>query len=155
MVSAEHLRRVTDYIDLGRREGGTIASRPPDLPDVDYLVGPTVFTDVTPGTGIAREQIFGPVLTVLTFDDEDEACSLADATDYGLGVGIHTRGIRSRAAGGRRLRHGQQLLRPWDRARLSAAGNSAVRAGGADSSRWTATSRSPTARPGSDEENGW
>ena len=52
-----------------------------------------MFTGVTPDMRIAREEIFGPVLAVLGFDDEEHAVELADATDYGLGVGIHTRDI--------------------------------------------------------------
>jgi aldehyde dehydrogenase (NAD+) len=52
-----------------------------------------VFTGVTPDMRVAREEIFGPVLAVLPFDGEEQAITLADGTDYGLGVGIHTRDI--------------------------------------------------------------
>ncbi|WP_018334770.1 aldehyde dehydrogenase family protein [Actinomycetospora chiangmaiensis] len=90
MVSAQHRRRVTDYVDLGRAEGADAPTPPQALPTVGHFVAPTVFTAVTPTMRIAREEIFGPVLAVLEFGTEAEALDLADATDYGLGVGIHT-----------------------------------------------------------------
>jgi aldehyde dehydrogenase (NAD+) len=93
LVSAAHHRRVTDYIALGYEEGAVADAPPQPLPSSGHFVAPTVFTDVTPGMRIAREEIFGPVLVVLPFDGEDHAVALADATDYGLGVGIHTRDI--------------------------------------------------------------
>ncbi|GAA4847479.1 aldehyde dehydrogenase family protein [Actinomycetospora corticicola] len=93
MVSAPHRRRVSEYVDLGRAEGADAPTPPQALPGVGHFVAPTVFTGVTPDMRIAREEIFGPVLAVLEFGTEDEALELADATDYGLGVGIHTADI--------------------------------------------------------------
>ncbi|OZM71111.1 aldehyde dehydrogenase [Amycolatopsis antarctica] len=93
LVSAEHHRRVAGYIELGRAEGATVAGEPGPVPGRGHFLAPVTFTGVAPGMRIAREEIFGPVLTVLPFDDEDHAAGLADATDYGLGVGIHTRDI--------------------------------------------------------------
>ncbi|MCD2198104.1 aldehyde dehydrogenase family protein [Actinomycetospora endophytica] len=93
LVSAQHHGRVTDYIALGHEEGavGTLPSN--RLPDTGYFVAPTIFTGVTPTMRIAREEIFGPVLVVLPFDGEEDAVALANGTDYGLGVGIHTRDV--------------------------------------------------------------
>jgi aldehyde dehydrogenase (NAD+) len=93
MVSAEHRRRVMDYVALGGREGATEVGRRRALPGSGHFVAPVVFTGVTPEMRIAREEIFGPVLAVLVFDDEEHAVELADATDYGLGVGVHTSDI--------------------------------------------------------------
>ncbi|ASR35825.1 aldehyde dehydrogenase [Prauserella marina] len=93
LISAEHHRRVSGYVEKGHDEGANLATAARELPGRGYFLAPTVFTGVTPGMRIAREEIFGPVLTVLAFDDEDHAAELADATDYGLGVGIHTRDI--------------------------------------------------------------
>ncbi|GLZ50728.1 aldehyde dehydrogenase family protein [Actinomycetospora sp. NBRC 106378] len=90
MVSAAHRRRVDDYVALGRAEGADAPTPPQPLPAAGHFVAPTVFTGVGPAMRIAREEIFGPVLAVLEFDTEDQALDLADATDYGLGVGIHT-----------------------------------------------------------------
>ncbi|MEU3271263.1 aldehyde dehydrogenase family protein [Saccharomonospora sp. NPDC006951] len=93
LISAEHHQRVSGYVDIGHSEGAQLATSPRELPGRGYFLAPTVFTGVTPHMRIVREEIFGPVLTVLAFDDEDHAAALADATDYGLGVGIHTRDI--------------------------------------------------------------
>ncbi|MEJ2885501.1 aldehyde dehydrogenase family protein [Actinomycetospora aeridis] len=93
LVSAEHHRRVTGYVEIGRQEGARVADAPRELPDAGYFLAPATFVDVTPDMRIAREEIFGPVLAVLPFDGEDQAIALADDTDYGLGTGIHTRDI--------------------------------------------------------------
>jgi aldehyde dehydrogenase (NAD+) len=93
MISVEHHRRVGDYIAVGHAEGALAATPPQPLPEAGYFVAPTIFTDVTPDMRIAREEIFGPVLAILPVHDEDHAVALADATDYGLGVGIHTRDL--------------------------------------------------------------
>lgn len=90
MVSAQHRRRVLDYVEVGHREGARTAGASSAVPDRGHFVAPTVLTEVSAGMRVAREEIFGPVLAVLDFDDEDEAVALADATEYGLGVGIHT-----------------------------------------------------------------
>ena len=93
MVSAQHRRRVDDYVALGRSEGAHPTPSPQPLPAEGHFVAPTIFTGVTPDMRIAREEIFGPVLTITAVDDEEHALALADATDYGLGVGIHTRDL--------------------------------------------------------------
>ena len=93
MVSAKHHRRVRDYVAVGRAEGAVSSAPSHPLPAAGYFVAPTVFTDVTPDMRIAREEIFGPVLAITTVDDEAHAVAVADATDYGLGVGIHTRDL--------------------------------------------------------------
>ena len=93
LVSAEHRDRVAGYLEIGRREGARVAGPDRAVPARGHFLAPVVFTDVHPRMRIAREEIFGPVLSVLGFDDEDEAVRLADGTDYGLGTGIHTRDI--------------------------------------------------------------
>lgn len=93
LISAEQRRRVLDHIELGRREGAVVASAERELPARGWFVPPTVFTDVHPASTLAREEIFGPVLAVLPFDDEDDAVALANDSDYGLGAGIHTRDL--------------------------------------------------------------
>jgi aldehyde dehydrogenase (NAD+) len=93
LVSAEHHRRVAGYVALGRREGATVVGEPAAVPEAGHFLAPTVFTGVTPAMRIAQEEIFGPVLAVTPFDDEDQAVALANGTDYGLGVGIHTRDV--------------------------------------------------------------
>ena len=58
-----------------------------------YYMAPTIFGDVTPGMQLAREEVFGPVLAVMRFKDEDEAIRLANATDYGLAAAVWTSGL--------------------------------------------------------------
>ncbi|MFJ4428813.1 aldehyde dehydrogenase [Streptomyces bobili] len=87
LVSARQRDRVEKYIRLGTAEGARITTggnRPSHL-DIGYYVEPTVFADVDRGMRIAREEIFGPVLTVLAYSDEDEAISIANDSHYGLG----------------------------------------------------------------------
>ena len=92
LISAEQHDRVMNYIGIGKSEGAQIAcggARPAGL-EKGYFVAPTVFAEVNPQMRIAREEIFGPVLSVMSFDDEEEAIALANDTDYGLAAGIIT-----------------------------------------------------------------
>ncbi|GAA2476141.1 aldehyde dehydrogenase [Streptomyces longisporus] len=92
LVGEAHLDRVLDHIATGREEGARLltgGSRTLTATGGSYLE-PTVFEQVTPGMRLAREEIFGPVLSVLTFDDLDEAVRLANATEYGLAAGLWT-----------------------------------------------------------------
>ncbi|MGQ4601266.1 aldehyde dehydrogenase family protein [Nocardia sp. R6R-6] len=93
LVSARQRERVEDYIALGRTEGGRVATggRRPDHLDRGWFVEPTVFADVDPGSRLAREEIFGPVLVVLPYDTVDDAVRLANDSEYGLGGTIWTR----------------------------------------------------------------
>jgi gamma-glutamyl-gamma-aminobutyraldehyde dehydrogenase len=92
LVGESHLARVQDHIDTGLAEGAhllTGGSR--TLTDTGgSFLEPTVFDHVEPGMRLAREEIFGPVLSVLAFDDLDEAVRLANATEYGLAAGLWT-----------------------------------------------------------------
>ncbi|MFG2784193.1 aldehyde dehydrogenase family protein [Streptomyces prunicolor] len=90
LVSQEQYDRVTGYIELGRAEGAGVAVGGEPLPGPGWFVPPTVFTEVTPDMRIAREEIFGPVATILPFDSEEEAIALANDTEYGLAAGVWT-----------------------------------------------------------------
>ncbi len=87
LVSAAHRERVEGYIRLGIAEGALPTAgggRPDDLPD-GYFVSPTVFGRATPDMAISREEIFGPVVTVLAYDDSDDAAvALANDSEFGL-----------------------------------------------------------------------
>lgn len=93
VVSQNHLNKVRDYIDIGRSEVGDPVIGGDTLDRDGYFVEPTVFDDVPMDTRIAQEEIFGPVLTVTSFADEDEAIELANATDYGLVAGVYTKNV--------------------------------------------------------------
>jgi acyl-CoA reductase-like NAD-dependent aldehyde dehydrogenase len=96
LVTRAHLERVAGYVEQGRREGARLVlggARPAgDLAGGTYLE-PTVFAGVDPGMTIAREEIFGPVVTVIPFADEADALRIANATPYGLAGAVWTRDI--------------------------------------------------------------
>jgi aldehyde dehydrogenase (NAD+) len=88
--SAGQLARIVDLVDSGDAEGADRWSASCELPDWGYWFPPTIFTGVTQAHRIAREEIFGPVLSVLTFRTPDEAVEKANNTPYGLSAGIWT-----------------------------------------------------------------
>lgn len=93
LVSQKQLDRVAKYFDIGRAEGARLAVGGErlggDLAD-GFYVQPTVFADATNGMRIAREEIFGPVVSVIPFDTREEAIRLANDTDFGLAGGVWT-----------------------------------------------------------------
>ena len=88
--SAAQLARIRELAAAGEAEGATRWSPPCTLPERGFWFAPTVFTDVAPAHRIAQEEIFGPVLSVLTFRTPDEAVAKANNTPYGLSAGIWT-----------------------------------------------------------------
>src|SRR5690606_34085440 len=89
---ARQRARVESYIAAGRAEGATVAcggGRPAGL-DKGFYVEPTVFTDVTPHMKIVQEEIFGPVVSVLTYSDDDDAVAKANNSTYGLSGAVYT-----------------------------------------------------------------
>lgn len=81
-------RRVMGYIEKGKVEGATVALGGSRHGDKGYYVKPTVFTNVTDDMVIAQEEIFGPVMSILKFDDEAEVVKRANSTTYGLAAGV-------------------------------------------------------------------
>lgn len=98
LISADQLDKVRSYLDIGRQEGArlVVGGEVPRLQSFEkgFFVRPTVFADVQDGMRIAREEIFGPVMSVLVFDDEDEVVSRANATEFGLAAGVFTKDIQ-------------------------------------------------------------
>jgi RHH-type proline utilization regulon transcriptional repressor/proline dehydrogenase/delta 1-pyrroline-5-carboxylate dehydrogenase len=83
-------RRILEYIEIGKKEA-TLAYQAKEVPPHGYFIPPTIFTDVKPNMRIAREEIFGPVLSVLKVRDLDEALEVANGTDYALTGGFFSR----------------------------------------------------------------
>lgn len=83
-------RRILEYIEIGKKEA-TLAYQAKEVPPQGYFIPPTIFTNVKPNMRIAREEIFGPVLSVLKVRDLDEALEVANSTDYALTGGFFSR----------------------------------------------------------------
>ncbi len=92
LVDASHLSNVARYIDLGREQGASLQAGGQKIEPLsgNCYIEPTVFTEVSPEMAIAREEIFGPVLSVIAVDDLDQAIEVANSTVYGLGAAIWT-----------------------------------------------------------------
>jgi aldehyde dehydrogenase (NAD+) len=88
--SAQQLARITTLVERGEAEGAERWSAPCELPSSGYWFAPTLFTNVTQAHTIAHDEIFGPVLSVLTFRTPDEAVAKANNTPYGLSAGVWT-----------------------------------------------------------------
>ena len=110
LVSAAQRDRVRGYIERGIAEGARVvaggAAPPPGL-GTGYYVQPTVFADVTPDMAIASEEIFGPVLSVIAYESEDEAVRIANAVPYGLAAAVWSADQEHAIAVARQLRAGQ------------------------------------------------
>ncbi|MBF9047619.1 betaine-aldehyde dehydrogenase [Rhodobacterales bacterium LSUCC0031] len=109
MVSEEQLAIVLRYIAIGKAEGARLIAGGARLDRPGAFVQPTVFADVTDDMTIAREEIFGPVMSVLDFDTEDEVITRANATDLGLSGAVFTRDL----ARGHRVVHAIEAGSVW------------------------------------------
>jgi len=98
LISKKHQDLVMGYIEKGKAEGATLLTggttlQPDDAPN-GYFVAPTIFTDCSDDMTICREEIFGPVMSILTFNDEDEVIGRANNTPLGLAAGIMTKDVQ-------------------------------------------------------------
>jgi acyl-CoA reductase-like NAD-dependent aldehyde dehydrogenase len=110
LVSEAQRERVRGYIEKGQEEGAKLltgGTEPPEGVESGYFVRPTVFSEVKPEMTIAQEEIFGPVLTILPYEDEDEAAEIANSTIYGLDGGVWSADPERAKAFAKRMRTGQ------------------------------------------------
>jgi len=110
VISDAQRERVRSFIKQGIAEGATLVTGGPDAPEglpKGYYVKPTVFADVTPKMTLAQEEIFGPVLSILTYETEDEAVRLANDTPYGLAAAVWSKDPERARRVARKLRAGQ------------------------------------------------
>lgn len=94
LVSAAQLQRVLGHIETGKAEGARLVCGGGHIDGPGFWIAPTVFADVTDEMSIAREEIFGPVLSVLGFSEEGEVIARANATAFGLSAGVYTNDLR-------------------------------------------------------------
>ena len=112
LSSRTQVERVTGYIQKGIDEGAKLVTGGPERPEGEGLEGgfyvkPTVFSEVTNDMTIAREEIFGPVLSILPYEGEDDAVRIANDTDYGLSGGVWAQDPDRAKRVARRVRTGQ------------------------------------------------
>ena len=110
LVSELQRERVRGYIRKGIEGGADLLAGGPDAPEglpKGYYVKPTIFGRVKPDATIAQEEIFGPVLSIITYKDEDEAVKIANGTPYGLGGGVWSKDEEHAKKVAKRMRTGQ------------------------------------------------
>ncbi len=117
LVSFEHQAKVLDYIALGKQEGARVLIGGEAWDQGDFARGawaaPTVFTDCTDDMRIVREEIFGPVMAILAFDDEEEVIRRANDTHYGLAAGVFTESLNRAHRVIHRLEAGICWINTW------------------------------------------
>ncbi|XVU27691.1 aldehyde dehydrogenase [Actinoplanes sp. CA-054009] len=109
MVRADQQQRVRDYIDIGVAEGATLVTGGSQIPeglDKGFYVTPTLFSEVDDSMRIAQEEIFGPVLVVIAYEDEDDAVRIANDSEYGLSGSVWSASVERALAVARRVRTG-------------------------------------------------
>lgn len=112
LISRDQLERVDGYVQRGKLEGelvigGGIAERE------GYFYRPTIFQNVPAGASIEQEEIFGPVLSLIAFDEEEQAIAIANGTDYGLVAGVFTNDLNRAMRCARDLQAGQVFVNEW------------------------------------------
>jgi aldehyde dehydrogenase (NAD+) len=108
LVSKAQMDRVASYIEKGKAEGARVVTGGDVHPlEKGYFVSPTVFADVTTDMTIAQEEIFGPVLSIISYDDEDEALRIANDSIYGLAGGVWAGDADKAKAFARKMKTGQ------------------------------------------------
>ena len=109
VVSKVQYDKIIKLIESGIKEGATLAAGGPELPNnlnKGYFIKPTIFTDVTNDMTIAKEEIFGPVLSIIPFETEDEAVNIVNDTSYGLGNYLQTENKEKAHRVAKKLRSG-------------------------------------------------
>ena len=115
LVSKDQLETVTEYVRIGISEGANLicGGKSPENFDKGFFFEPSLFDKVNPGMRIAQEEIFGPVLVSLSFEDEKEALDIANNVSFGLVAGVYTRDIGKALRMARDIQAGQVWINGW------------------------------------------
>ncbi len=116
MVDEGHMNRVLEFIEQGKAEGAELALGGERVMTESggYYIAPTVFNEVAHEMSISKQEIFGPVLSVIGFDTEDEALRIANDTDFGLAAGVWTQNLSKAHRVAKKLRAGSVWVNYWD-----------------------------------------
>ena len=118
LVSKDHMEKVLGYVDLAKKEGGTIEFGGDKLnlaaPNNNgYFIEPTIITGLTNDCRVMQEEIFGPVVTVTTFKSEDEAIKMANNVRYGLSASVWTKDISRAHKVANKIQSGTVWINTW------------------------------------------
>jgi gamma-glutamyl-gamma-aminobutyraldehyde dehydrogenase len=122
IVDQQQMQRVLGYVETGKADGATLVSggQQAMVETGGYYIEPTVFDDVSNQMAIAQEEIFGPVLSCIGFDTEEEAIAIANDTDYGLAAGIWTSDLARAHRVSRKVRAGSVWVNCYDAGDMTA-----------------------------------
>src|SRR5262249_15542095 len=113
-ITPQHLQKIQGYVSGAAGSGATVAHGGSIIDfGMGQFMAPTILSDVKPEMAVAREEVFGPVLSVLTFETTDEAIRIANSIDYGLSAGVWSRDFDPCLTTGRKVRAGPVWMNPF------------------------------------------
>ena len=113
VISENQLQKVEGYARSGIQEGAEAAHGGKRIERDGYFMEPTILNNVKQDMTVAREEIFGPVLSILEYEDQEEAIKIANDTDYGLGAGVFTKDLKKASWTASKLEAGQVYVNKW------------------------------------------
>jgi aldehyde dehydrogenase (NAD+) len=113
LISETQRDRALNLCQNAQAEGATTVTGGHKLNRPGWFLEPTIFSNVTPSMEIAQVEVFGPVLSIIPYDNDEEAISIANGTDYGLVSGVFTKDLDRAMTTAKRMRAGQVFVNEW------------------------------------------